>query len=54
MTRELCAEHFAEYVEDYGDDGEAVLNEDNCFSMPAPSFRLHLCGLLWGRIDGRQ
>jgi hypothetical protein len=23
--RELCAEHLVEYIEDYGDDGEAVL-----------------------------
>lgn len=29
--RQLCSVHLAEYLEDYGDDGEAVLNEDHCF-----------------------
>lgn len=28
--RGLCAEHLAEYIDDYGNDGEAILDKDNC------------------------
>lgn len=28
--RQLCAKHLAEYIEDYGDDGAAELNDDDC------------------------
>ncbi len=30
--KQLCESHLAEYIEDYGDDGEAVLSAgDSCY-----------------------
>lgn len=33
--RSFCAFHRAEYIDDYGDDGEAALDPDNCLRCQA-------------------